>query len=818
MTSIASVEPSSMLVLSSDVDIVPIREFPADLRQRLGGSASDFVLSDRSSRIGSQRIAGDAADFLRRFREPRRVVEAVFEHSVELKRDPMKVLDEVWPLIATMCESTVLLDAAISHRRPLGPALSPGALFEGWRIVECISDLAETDVYKAEAADGTPAAIKYLRAGSDRSVRENMRREADVLRHAEASGCAVAPRLLAADVDRDDAFLALQWFEARMLATLLRTRDYGLARRRRLAVSLLDAYLDLHRRGVLHGDVHPGNVLVLADDSVRLVDFGGARLVDRPDEHVPGRHARIGLVQFYEPEVARSVLAGGEPPPPSPQGEQYCVAALAWSAIVGTEPLALSLETEAALGQIAEQPPRAFAEFGLGWPSVERALMRALAKEPALRFDTMADFRDALVTALSSSEPATQSPAEAATPAPPLAATARRDLLADCVGRFKAQHGLAADLTLSGLPRGPKSSLYAGGGGIAWALLRLACLQDDAACLAAADVWIARALALARDPYAFTDGSVGSATETGPIALFHSMTGLHAINALTRNAAGDREETWQALTAFADAVPLARSDGAPPSDELDLFPQDTTNGAASLLLGASLLLPLCRPEPGGIQDDVRQRIEAIGRELYAVVEDQLVPKPPATGRLLGFAHGRTGALHSLLRWAEVSGDPPSPALSAGLEVLAGLARRRGEALAWPIDAADRRSPSWTGWCHGSAGHLLTWTTAARVLRRPDWLDLAAATGHDIWEQRGRSGPSLCCGAAGEALSLFDLARACGDSLWIDRGIELATQAVATAHHLHDAQGLFRSEVGVALAAAEALQPETSAWPVCQAVG
>lgn len=814
----ASIEPSSVLVLSADIDIVPVREFPADVRARLGGSASDFVLSDRSSRIGSQRIGSDAADFLRRFREPRRVVEAVLEHSLALARDPMKVLDDVWPLIGTMCESTVLLDAAISRGRPLGPALSPGDRFEGWRIVERISDLAETDVYRAEAADGTAAAIKYLRAGSDRSVRENMRREAAVLHHAEARGCAFTPRLLAGDVDRDDPFLALQWFEARTLFALQRTRSYGHERRRRLVASLLDAYLDLHRSDVLHGDVHPGNVLVLADDSVRLVDFGGARLMDRPDEDVPDRHPRIGLVQFYEPEVARSVLAGGEPPRPSPTGEQYCVAALAWAAITGTEPLALSLETEAALRQIAEQPPRAFAEFGIAWPSVEQGLLRGLAKEPALRFDTMTAFRDALVAALASSQSVMQSPAATATPAPPIAATARRDLLADCIGRFKTQHGLAAELTLSGLPRGPKASLYGGGAGIAWALLRLAGLGDDPACLAAADVWIARAHALAEDPYAFTDGSVGAATETGPLALFHSPTGLHAVNALIRNAAGDREETHRAVMAFADSVPLARTDGATPPNPLELFPLDTTNGAASLLLGASLLLPLCAPSDDELWRDARRRIEAMGRALSAVVLAQLVPTPPATGRLLGFAHGRTGALHALLRWAEVSGDRPSPALSTGLETLASLARRRGEALAWPIDVGDRRSPSWTGWCHGSAGHLLTWTTAARVLQQPDWLGLAVAAGHDIWDQRGRSGPSLCCGSAGEALSLFELARACGDSLWIDRGIELATEAVAMAHHLHDAQGLFRSEAGVALAAAEALEPATSAWPVCQAAG
>ncbi len=225
-----------------------------------------------------------------------------------------------------------------------------------------------------------------------------------------------------------------------------------------------------------------------------------------------------------------------------------------------------------------------------------------------------------------------------------------------------------------------------------------------------------------------------------------------------------------------------------------------------------MLVPLCAQA----DREVRLELDTLAADLGAMVQRELELCEQHENGYLGFAHGRTGAIYSLLRWAEAAGTPPPATISGQLDELAALAIRRNDGLGWPIDTADPQSPVWTGWCHGSAGHLLTWTTASRVLRRDDYLDLALAAGRHIWAAQGHSGPSLCCGGAGEALSLFELARACDDTVWIDRGLDLATRAAKTVHHTNDAQGLFRADVGVAVAAAESLHPMTSVWPICQA--
>jgi serine/threonine protein kinase len=49
-----------------------------------------------------------------------------------------------------------------------------------------------------------------------------------------------------------------------------------------LARALLDAYVGLHERGIVHADVHPKNVLVASGGAVTLIDFGFARVPGDP--------------------------------------------------------------------------------------------------------------------------------------------------------------------------------------------------------------------------------------------------------------------------------------------------------------------------------------------------------------------------------------------------------------------------------------------------------------------------------------------------------------------------------------------------------
>ncbi|MEO8114998.1 MAG: lanthionine synthetase LanC family protein, partial [Phenylobacterium sp.] len=443
-----------------------------------------------------------------------------------------------------------------------------------------------------------------------------------------------------------------------------------------------------------------------------------------------------------------------------------------------------SLESETALRQIAEQPPRRFAELGLIWPAMETVLARALAKDPGDRWPSMAAFSYALSAAIAAGAPR----ASAAPSRPP-------------TNVLTADYGLGGACLAEGLARGPTASLYYGAAGIAWALLRVAVLRGDPAALAAAEVWIQQALAEVGTSQAFEGPEVGiTPGVVGPFALFNAEPGLHLTHALIRHAEGDRAGRQAAVAAY---LRLAERACEPDAG----FPLDLMNGAAGLLLGAAQLHPLCGAEVAALSRLGARLVEVLADELAAAAADH------AGEAYLGLAHGEAGAVYALLRWQEVRPDDAVGATALrGLRRLAEQGRGARAGLAWPLRPGQ--ADAWTGWCHGSAGHILLWAQAARAGVSDGALDRALRTGEFLWANRSGSGLSLCCGHAGHALSLFELGRLSGQSRWFDRGRELLAAAHQPFHPLAP-HSLFRGRLGLALAQLEAVEPERSAWPVCQ---
>lgn len=121
-----------------------------------------------------------------------------------------------------------------------------------------------------------------------------------------------------------------------------------------VAVNTAWAYATLHDHGYLHGDVHPGNVLVDDDGTVTLIDFATAVPVGQTG---PG----AGVPAYHEPELAGALLQGGSHSI-TPRGEQYSVATIILEALLGHHPITLPLDTDGCVQAIACQT------LPLPWP------------------------------------------------------------------------------------------------------------------------------------------------------------------------------------------------------------------------------------------------------------------------------------------------------------------------------------------------------------------------------------------------------------------------------------------------------------------
>ncbi|KKJ94222.1 serine/threonine protein kinase [Micromonospora sp. HK10] len=131
-----------------------------------------------------------------------------------------------------------------------------------------------------------------------------------------------------------------------------------------------------HARGIVHRDVKPSNLLVQADGTVVLVDFGVARSTNVTS--ITSTNAVPGTALYMAPEQA----AGR---PVSGATDIYALGAVAYCCLTGTPPFTGDSPLQVAVRHLDDEPPDLPAEIP---PAVRQLVARALAKDPADRFPT----------------------------------------------------------------------------------------------------------------------------------------------------------------------------------------------------------------------------------------------------------------------------------------------------------------------------------------------------------------------------------------------------------------------------------------------
>jgi len=795
---------SGQLALTDDVLLIPVRELPEESLAQIDCGPDDFALSRLQARSGSKIVDPGSAALLQRFREPRTVVEAVILFSRERSLDPNEVLEGAYPLIRSLAEAGFLVpageDGGTAPSR--APRWSAGASLLGGVVERTVQVLDDSELYLLARAGGGHSVIKVERplpAGAPSGpVREQLRREAAFLERLDGDG---APALLGQGEVDGRAYLELD-FVAGVEATAAAAewRERGGEDGRRVLVALLQeiagAYAALHRRGVLHGDVHPRNVLVGRDGGVWLIDFGVARGLD-PAGGLPQPADRGGVPFFFEPELARAYLEPSPAPPASEAGEQFALAALLYSLATGAHWRDFSLGREEMLREICGEEPLAFAERGAApWPELEAVLRQGLAKRPEERYPSLAAFAAALAAVPATLAPSTGRAARAGQS--PL-----DRVLAENLERAAPDGPWMTD----GIAPAPTASVNYGAAGIALGLLQIAQRRGDAGLLAAADLWTRRAARAMGEEGAFYNPEIEISREmVGESSPYHSPSGIHATAALVARAQGDPMGQGEAVAAFLEAA-------GRPAAGLDL-----TLGRASTLLGAAILLDAV---PAGELLDAGP-LRAFGDTALAELWQALDAKPEIARsdvQYPGIAHGWAGFLYATLQWCRIAGAPVPAGVEQRLAELAALALPVGRGLQWPWVLHQPGEPAtMPGWCNGSCGYVFLWTAAHRSLGDARWLDLAVLAAWDSWDAQEPI-VTLCCGLAGRAYALLNLYRHTGERVWLDRARALARRAAKDGHTPAEyPHSLWKGSFGLAVLAADLEQPDESAMPLFEPVG
>jgi eukaryotic-like serine/threonine-protein kinase len=150
---------------------------------------------------------------------------------------------------------------------------------------------------------------------------------------------------------------------------------------------ILKALVYAHSMGVVHRDIKPSNIMITEHGVVKLLDFGIA--FQEKSSHLTQTGFLLGSLSYMSPEQ----VSGS---PATPRSDLYSVGVTLYELLTGILPITGNTNYEILMGHMHKEPVPPHLVAPLVPMIISNAVMRALAKDPATRFQTAEEFLRAL--------------------------------------------------------------------------------------------------------------------------------------------------------------------------------------------------------------------------------------------------------------------------------------------------------------------------------------------------------------------------------------------------------------------------------------
>jgi serine/threonine-protein kinase len=238
---------------------------------------------------------------------------------------------------------------------------------------------------------GRPVAIKTIQLGEKRTPEEQERLRERLFREARSAGILSHPGIVTIyDVEQQDdlAYIAMEYVDGP-------TVDQWLTEQRSVAPEWLFSILAqtanaldyAHQKGIVHRDIKPANIMIAADGTVKIADFGIAKI--NASEQLTMTGSIVGTPHYMSPEQVQGQAVDG-------RSDQFSLAVVAFEMLTGEKPFTGEHLTTVVYKIVAEDPvPPHRLNPTLSGP-IDAVLRRGLAKKPENRYRTCREFAEAL--------------------------------------------------------------------------------------------------------------------------------------------------------------------------------------------------------------------------------------------------------------------------------------------------------------------------------------------------------------------------------------------------------------------------------------
>lgn len=262
-----------------------------------------FILRDGAKKR-SYLVNETVCFFINKFSQPKTQEDVIQEIKTELQSTSKAIEETCHPFFEFLLQRKILVPENKEERTFTSTNFyKEGDRINRWTVLELISNKRNIDIYTVFEKGTDPVYIIKLlntaKIGSATAYSKELRdleREYYLLEKAKAIPAVSRPIAFEKDASQN-SYIVLEYIEGKGLSRFFNSREGLKPDFPALIENTLAAFASLHQNNLIHGDIHPSNVMVNTNNTVRIIDLGFSRDAETEKNEV----LKFGGVNFYMP-------------------------------------------------------------------------------------------------------------------------------------------------------------------------------------------------------------------------------------------------------------------------------------------------------------------------------------------------------------------------------------------------------------------------------------------------------------------------------------------------------------------------------------